>query len=212
MGSKSSTTDASSALFRTVLVGVIRRPHGVRGEVTVEPQTDRPERFEPGSELLLRRPTGSGRSEPLRSLRVTAVRPHRGSLLVCFAEIDDRDAAEALAGCHLEAEPLAEAPEEGVYYHYQLVGCHCRDRIHGELGTVVDVIEDGGGEILVIERAPGEADRDEADRDDAVPGSERRALLLVPFVASYLERIDVVAEEIDFDLPEGLVETCTSTS
>ena len=72
------------------------------------------------------------------------------------------------------------------------MNCRCHDRRHGELGKVVDVIEDGGG--LLLEVADG----------------ERR--LLVPFVRRYLVAVDRVERTIELDLPAGLIETCASRS
>ena len=60
-----------------VVVGVVGRPHGVRGEVAVEPRTDEPDRrFAPGQQL---------RSEDSpRTLTVASMRWHSGRMLVCF--------------------------------------------------------------------------------------------------------------------------------
>jgi len=167
----------------------VLRPHGVRGEVVVESRTDNPERFAPGARLL---------AGPDDELEVAESRPHRGALLVRFTGIDARDAAETLRGRDLAVpeETVPEAPE-GTYYHYQLLGCRVRDAAAGELGEVVDVAEDGGGLILVVE---GEA-----------PGGGRRRVP-VPFVAALLRRVDVGRREIEVELPEGLVEACASRS
>ena len=173
----------------TVLVGRVLRPHGLHGEVVVETRTDNPERFAPGARLD---------AGPAGELEVAAARPHRGALLVRFAGVDDRDAADALRGRELAvpAEAVPEAPE-GTYYHFQLLGCRVVDAADGELGEVVDLAEDGGGLILVVEgEAPG--------------GGLRR--VPVPFVAALLRRVDVEGKEIEVELPEGLVEACASRS
>jgi 16S rRNA processing protein RimM len=78
------------------VVGVIGRPHGVRGEVAVELRTDEPERrFVPGQVLLEEGGT--------RHLTVRSVRHHSGRLLVSFAELVDRAGAEAVRGMLLTA-------------------------------------------------------------------------------------------------------------
>jgi len=173
----------------TVLVGRVLRPHGVRGEVVVETWTDNPERFVPGARLL---------AGPAGALEVAEARPHRGALLVRFAGVGDREAADMLRGTDLAvpAESVPAAPE-GTYYHFQLVGCRVRDAAAGELGEVVDLAEDGGGLILLVEgEAPG--------------GGSRR--VPVPFVGALLKRVDVERREIEVELPEGLVEACASRS
>jgi 16S rRNA processing protein RimM len=174
----------------TVLVGIVRRPHGVRGTVIVEPLTDNAERWQPGSRLLA---SGGALGTAGRTLTVERAQPHSGAALVWFEGVADREAALALRGCKL-AVPVSEVPppEEGTWYEFQLFGCRCRDAAAGDLGEVVEVLEDGGGLLLVV--------------DDG----ERR--LPVPFVAAFLRRVDVEAKEIDLELPPGLIEACASRS
>ena len=171
-----------------VEVGRIGRPHGVQGEVAVESFSDAPERFSPGAELLATLPAG-----PPRRLEIESVRPHRGVLLIRFAGAADRHAAEALRGAILAVprESVPEAPED-TWYHFQLLGCRCHDRRGGDLGEVVEVAEDGGGVLLVVD------------------SGERR--LLVPFVREMVREVDPDAGRIELDLPEGLIEACASRS
>ena len=177
-----------------VIVARALRPHGVRGEVVVEVLSDNPERLQPGAALVAAG-TESDRllAVPGRPVTVTASRPHRGRMLVRFTGVADRDDAEALRGRYLTV-PRDSVPgaEPGTYYHFELVGCRCRDAAAGELGQVVDVLEDGGGVLLAVE------------------DGERR--LLVPFVAAFLRRVDVKGRNIELELPAGLIETCASTS
>lgn len=189
MDSRSSRTDGPSPpSSETVVVGHVLRPHGLRGEVVVEVLSDVPGRFDPGSELLL---VWEGRDPVVR--RVAASRRHRGSTLLRFDGVDGREAADELRGASLEV-PLAAVPAapEGTYYVYQLLGCRVRDRRAGELGEVEEVVEDGGGLLLVV------------------GGGGRR--VPVPFVASFIESIDIDGGRIELDLPEGLVELCASRS
>ena len=171
-----------------VVVGRVLRPHGVRGAVIVEPHSDNPERFASGARLLARREGGAP-----RAVVVAGARPHGKALLVEVEGVVDRDAAELLRGCWLEV-PAREVPPAppGSYYFYELVGCRCHDRRAGELGEIVDLLEDGGGLLLLVER----------------PG----ARLLVPFVERFLRGVDREQRRIELELPEGLVETCTSPS
>ncbi len=185
MSSRSSTR--TEGLPERVVVATVRRAHGIHGEVLIEPLSDVPARFAPGSELEL-----AGAGEP-RSARIESCRPHADGLLLKLAGCEDRDAAEALRGAALavprQAAPAAPA---GSYYHFQLLGCRCHDARAGELGLVVGLVEDGGGTILEIEGPAGR--------------------LLVPFAAAYLAAVDVEARRIELELPAGLVDTCTSRS
>ena len=171
-----------------VLVGRVRRPHGVQGELLVEVLSDVPGRLAPGSELWLSPAEGAG-----RQVTVAARRPHPRGALIRLDGLDDRDAAEGLRGAALEIDRRAVTPApDGSYYYFELAGCVCRDADRGELGRVSEVIEDGGGLLL------------------GVRGGGR--VLLVPFVESYIRSIDVRRGAIELDLPPGLVETCESTS
>ena len=79
------------------MVGVIGRPHGVRGEVFVELRTDEPERrFAPGQRLR-----AEGRST---TYVVASTRDHGGRLLVRFEGLEDRTAVEAVRGTVLIAD------------------------------------------------------------------------------------------------------------
>lgn len=171
-----------------VVVGRVRKPHGVRGEVAVEAHSDVSGRFEPGSRLVAKtRASGS------RPVVVASIRRHGDVHLVRFEECEDRETAELFRSAVLEvARSEVPPPPRGAYYYYELVGCRCVDREGGDLGRVVDLVEDGGGLLLELASPEGS--------------------LLIPFVAAYLTSVDVEGGLIELDLPEGLVETCTSTS
>jgi 16S rRNA processing protein RimM len=193
MSSKSSKTEPPSVptlrddLPETVSVGRVLRPHGVRGEVVVEALSDVPGRFEKGSRLMASREGGA----PF-PLVVATGRVHKSGAVVRFEGYEDRDRAEELRGLDLEV-PRSEVPPAppGTYYQYELLGCLCRN--DGEdLGRVIEVLEDGGGLMLIVE---GEGRR--------VP---------VPFVNEFLREVDVARGRIDLSLPPGLLETCASRS
>lgn len=188
MTSSSSKTDPEPLPDR-VLVGIVTRPHGLRGDVVVEAASDREERFARGSVVEATLPGGA----TLR-LTVAATRASQRGLRVIFEGYGDRDAAERLRGARLEV-PLAEVPpaRPGEYYHFELVGCRSFDHAAGELGRVVEVEQGAADLLLVVERPDG-----------------RR--LRLPFVEAFVERIDRDARRIDWKLPEGLIEACTSTS
>ena len=80
------------------MVGRILRPHGLRGELTVEVRTDDPDkRYAAGSVL--------GTDPPqIGPLTVTSARWHSGRLLVSFAEVIGRTDAESLRGVLLTVD------------------------------------------------------------------------------------------------------------
>ena len=208
--SKKRTEEAGSSradLPERVLVGRVLRSHGLKGEVVVEVLSDVPGRLDPGSSLLVTDSEGDPKpaagqleSVPERVI-VAAAREHTTGLLVRFAEVKDRDGADLLRGTWLAVERAAVPPApEGTYYLYELVGCRCRDGAR-DLGVVVDVVEDGGGLLLIVEGSAGGT------------GAEGQAQRVpIPFVERFLREIDVVGGTIALELPPGLVETCASTS
>jgi 16S rRNA processing protein RimM len=196
---KSSSSTEAAAHDTTpdqILVGVIVRPHGIRGEVAVQVHTDNPGRFAPGATFHTAH-SSRRRSGAPEVLRVARAVPHRQGLRVAFDGIADRTAAETLTGIELTV-PRADVPEAaaGSYYLFDLAGCRALDEEEGDLGTVVDVVADGGGWLLVVEQ----------ERD----GATRRVAL--PFVEEFLVRVDVAARRIDWRLPAGLIEACASRS
>jgi 16S rRNA processing protein RimM len=189
MTSSSSKTEPLRNPPDHVVVGTVLRPHGVRGALVVAPATDRSERFAVGAELIV----GAG-GAGARSVRVGACSPFQGGLLVRLEGVASRDQAEALRGADLGVPGTAVGPApEGEYFHFELVGCRCRDRRSGDLGVVEQVVADGGGWLLVVARPDG-------------------AKLPLPFVERFLRRVDRAAGVIEWDLPEGLIEACESRS
>ncbi len=186
MSSKSSKSSFDKGLPESVVVGRVLRPHGVRGEVVVDVISDVPDRFRPGAQIVVS--TGAGQRE---IATVASVGQAGSAARIKLEGVDDRDTAETLRGAVFEVqrEEVPSAPE-GSYYYFELVGCQCRDEAEGELGSVVEILEDGGGLLLKVE-------------------SEHRELLL-PFVNAYLREVDIQGRRIEFCLPEGLVETCGS--
>lgn len=179
--------DARADLPERVAVGRVLRPHGVRGEVVVEVLSDVPGRLAPGRGLK-----ASWAGRPARNVTVESYRPHKTGALVRFAGSEDRDGAEELRDALLEVD-RSEVPAapEGTYYWYQLLGCRCS--VDGEdLGEVTDLVEDGGGLLLVVSKDGRQ-----------VP---------IPFVQSFLKEVDVERGRIELDLPEGLLEACASGS
>ena len=133
-----------------VVVGVIGRTHGVRGEVTVDLRTDEPDlRFAPGRRL---RAEDTG-----REFTVASVRDHAGRLLVTFEELTDRAAAEALRGTRLVADVSAsERPAgAGEFYDRQLVGLRVLTVGGSEVGQVGAVLHLPQQDVLEIETRAG---------------------------------------------------------
>jgi 16S rRNA processing protein RimM len=137
-----------------VIVGQVRRPHGIRGEVRVEILTDYPERIVEHDHLYLAYPQTPDDVEPYP---LEAIRPHKGVLLIKLAGVDDRDAAEELRGMLVQV-PLDQAVplEEGEYYHFQLIDMDVETETGEWLGRVADVLATGAHDVYVVRGPRGE--------------------------------------------------------
>jgi 16S rRNA processing protein RimM len=169
-----------------LVVGRVGRPHGIRGELTVQVHTDDPDlRFAAGS-VLVTEPAERG------PLTVSESRWHSGRLLVRFAGYADRTSAEDLRGTLLvmdsgEVGPTAD-PDE--FHDYELVGLEVVTVTGDPVGVVTDVLHQGQN-LLVVQPAPGRPDRPE---------------ILVPFVAAIVPEVDVKAGRLVVDPPPGLLD------
>jgi 16S rRNA processing protein RimM len=167
-----------------VVVGRIGRPHGIRGEVTVEPRTDEPdERFAPGAVLFANTPAGR--------LEVTRAHWHSGRLLVSFEGVSDRNGAEALRGVILEIDrDDAEAPDDPEeFYDSALVGCTVVTGAGVAVGEITEVAPLPGQDLLVVVGPVGE--------------------VLVPFVEEIVPVVEPAERRVVIDPPPGLIEEPT---
>ncbi len=181
------TTGAAGDDLIEVVVGRIGKPHGLRGEVTVDVRTDEPERrFAPGATLRVEAPRGS--HHPASELTVRSTRWHQSVLLATFEQIADRNAAEAARGLVLHASiPADAAPDDpDEYYHHQLVGLDVHDEAGNHLGTVSGLVPGGAQDLLTV-RTP--------DGRDA----------LVPFVKALVPEVDLVGRRVVVADRPGLV-------
>jgi 16S rRNA processing protein RimM len=167
-----------------VLVGVVARTQGNRGEVIVNAETDFPEqRFHDGARLMTRRPDGG-----LDTLVVAAMRMHQGRPVIRFEGVASMDDAELLAGLELriaESDAGTEVLRSGQYFHRDLIGCEVATDRGEPVGTVARVEGHGGATRLVVK--------------------SRRNEVLIPF-ADEICTVDVAARRITIRPPEGLLE------
>jgi 16S rRNA processing protein RimM len=169
-----------------LVVGRVGRPHGIRGELTVDVRTDDPEgRFAAGS-VLATEPAARG------PLTVASSRWHSGRLLISFAGCHDRTAAEELRGTLLVMDSAElDVPDDPDEFHdYQLIGLGAWTVAGEQVGVVADVLHHGQ-DLLVI-RPP---------EDKAGTGE-----ILVPFVAAIVAEVDVAAGRLVIDPPGGLLD------
>jgi len=166
-----------------VVVGRVGRPQGVKGEVTVEVRTDDPaERFADGVALLTW-PADRG------PLTVEHARDHSGRLVVAFAGVPDRTAAEALRDTLLlvDVRTLAPLEDEDEFHDWQLRGLSAQLADGTLAGVVADVLHLPHGDVLALTRPDGTE-------------------VLVPFVQAIVPVVDVAGGRVVVAPPPGLLD------
>jgi 16S rRNA processing protein RimM len=167
------------------IVGLIRKAQGIRGEVIVEPLTDKPDViFASGSRVFAGTPSGDlapardvGGVEEVPTLTVAESKPFKKGLIVKFEELADRDSADLWRGRYLLA-PFSELPpldEDEVYLH-DLVGMRAVSTAGEQLGTVTTFYELPQGLVLDIKT--------------------KRGSVLVPYRPEVVVRTDLEARSI----------------
>jgi 16S rRNA processing protein RimM len=125
----------------TVVVGVVTGVHGLRGDVSIQNRSDNPDRWTPGGTVL---------REDGATLTIEMSRRQGRRLIVKFAGVGDRTAAEGLRGAVLVV-PESWLPElaEGEWWAYQLEGCEVRTASGRVLGIVKEVIPNPANDLWV---------------------------------------------------------------
>ena len=160
-------------------VGKLRHPHGVRGEMLMEIFTDFPERLQPGVILYL--------SQDNVQLLLLKRRQHREGLLMTFEGYTSPEDVGRFRNQIVYVKSVDCLPlEDGEYYHHQLIGLRAVTSGGVLIGTVIEILETGASDVLVIHPESGPE-------------------VLVPMVASFIHGIDLNKREITVHPIPGLL-------
>jgi 16S rRNA processing protein RimM len=168
------------------MLAKVLRPHGVRGELSLQVLTDFPERIRHLEQVFFGLESdGSGK---LNAYTVESARGHRtGVWLIRLEGVEDRDQAEVFRNQYMfvslaEAVPL----EEGEVYLFQVMGITVKTVAGLELGRVTEYIETGANDVYVVQGAAyGE--------------------VLIPAIDGVLIKIDTAAGIMWVNPPPGLL-------
>ncbi len=165
-----------------LVVGFVRKAHGVHGDLLVDVLTDFPERLAEGVRFGL-----GGSDAPETFHEVWRVRYHKGQWLLSVEGMRDRESAEAWRGRYvfLPEQSLDELPP-GYYYEHHLVGLECRSPAGEPLGEVRGLDASGGQTRVVVRRG---------DRE-----------FLVPWVPAIVKAVDLDSRVVTLDPPPGLLD------
>lgn len=175
-------------------VGRILDAWGVKGWLKILPHSTHPEALYSAKSWFLQVPDtkfrpGFNAFTGTVSIDVDEAKTHSGSVVVKVTGLDDRNDAEALRGCRIflprSSFPSASKDE---YYWVDLIGLNVVNREGVALGCVRDLMATGPHSVLCVEYT--------ATLED---GSQATAERMIPFVAVYVDAVDIAGKSITVD-------------
>ena len=178
-----------------VEVGFIADAWGLMGWIKVQPHAADPQALFSTKRWFLKPPLdprhgpAGGRSVALPPLlKITQAKEHGGVVVAQMRDIEDRSAAEALKGARVfvsrQSFPTAGTDE---FYWVDLIGLAVVNRQGEALGTVAGLLDTGPQSVLRV--------LPQAAEPGGPPPDER----LIPFVAAYVDSVDLAAQRIVVD-------------
>lgn len=175
-------------------VGRILDAWGVKGWLKILPHSTHPEALYSAKSWFLQVPDtkfrpGFNAFTGTVSIDVDEAKTHSGSVVAKATGLDDRNDAEALRGCRIflprSSFPSASKDE---YYWVDLIGLNVVNREGVALGCVRDLMATGPHSVLCVEYTATQED-----------GSQAAAERMIPFVAVYVDAVDIAGKSITVD-------------
>jgi len=161
-----------------LLVGRMRRTHGVHGELLMEVVTDFPDHLQAGARIFL--------GDSYREAVIENSRRHAHGLLVLLEGVGKRELADPLqhAAVWVRTSDRPRLPD-GVFYHHELLGCQIVDEAEKVLGVLKEILQTGANDVYVV-------------------GRDNAADLLLPVIPGVVLEIDPPLGSIKVRIPPGL--------
>jgi 16S rRNA processing protein RimM len=161
-------------------VGLLRRPHGLRGDLLMEVYTDFPDRLRVGTKIFV--------GEKYLPLIIARKRGHNDGLLLGFSGIDTPEEAGKYRNL-VAYVPTADRPPlpDGEYYYHEILGLKVLDDANRVLGELTDILETGANDVFVVKTADGHE-------------------ILIPAIEDVIRKIDMENKTILVHLLPGLVD------
>jgi 16S rRNA processing protein RimM len=163
-----------------LVVGSLRRPHGLKGELVMEVLTDFPDRLGPDSKVYI--------GEKHQLMTIAGTRFHNEGLLIKFKNLDSPDEAGHYRN-QLVYVPKADRPPlpSGHYYYHELMGFSVVDEHNNAIGQLLEILQTGANDVYVITRPDGNE-------------------VLLPAIPSVILAIDAEHRQIHVHLLDGLMQ------
>ena len=162
-----------------LVVGFLRRAHGLRGEIIMDLHTDFPERLRSERKLFV--------GEEHKSMTIEGARTHAKGMLVKFKGVESPEDAAQVRNqwVYVKATDVPSLPEGKIYQH-ELFGFEVVDENDNPLGELVEIIETGANDVYVV--------KDDSGRE-----------ILLPAIPSVILDLDPVRRLMRVHLLEGLI-------
>ena len=159
-----------------LIIGKLRRTHGVNGDLLMDVLTDEPEVIKEGLTVFV--------GPHHKSLKISGCRTAGKSLLVRFEGFTDCDQAgvfrnQPVSIKAIEAQPL----KEGRFYHHEIIGIKVLDENRSGIGIVTEILVTGANDVYVVQNAAGDE-------------------VLIPAVNEFVKKIDPDNCEMTVKLPQ----------
>ena len=131
-----------------LVVGFLRRPHGVKGEILMDVHTDFPERLKTGVTVFI--------GDDYQPMVIASRRPHAAGMLLRLRGVKSPEGAGQYRNTRVYVR-AADRPAlpEGEYYHHQLIGLNVITDDGHDLGSLVDILETGANDVYVVRASDG---------------------------------------------------------
>jgi 16S rRNA processing protein RimM len=177
-GKKATSSGSPSGEPVYLVVGFLRRPHGVAGEIIMDVHTNSPERLKSGRRLFV-----GGKYQPIT---LVSSRPHAKGLLVKLKGFNTPEDAGQFRNQWVYVRTADEPPlAEGKYYPHQLIGLQVMDENDNPLGELDEILVTGANDVYVVKDATGRE-------------------LLLPAIPSVILDVDLDRRLMKVHLLEGL--------
>jgi 16S rRNA processing protein RimM len=131
-----------------LVVGFLRRPHGVSGEIIMDILTEFPERLKAGKRLFV--------GEKRQPVTLASSRGHANGMLVKFKGFNTPEEIGQFRNQQVYVKTADEpALPEGKYYHHQLIGLQVVDENAKLLGELTEVLVTGANDVYVVQDSSG---------------------------------------------------------
>ncbi|MGA7192117.1 MAG: ribosome maturation factor RimM [Anaerolineales bacterium] len=163
-----------------LIVGYLRRAHGVRGEMVMEVQTDFPERLKTNAKVFV--------GDSHQPMTLASARIHNEGLIVKFNSVDTPEDTARYRN-QLVYVTVADRPPlpKGQFYVHELIGFDVVDEDQKSIGKLTEIMQTGANDVYVVTRLDGKE-------------------ILLPVISSVVLNIDADRRLIRVHLLDGLIE------